>query len=356
MKGVVDLFYETLEFAIESKGSDIHITEGDVPYARIDGNLVQLKGFPIVTNEDMKLIFNKMNITEEQLTGLSYDGSYKYEDTRFRVHVFGTLHGWSMSLRLIPTEIPRFDDLHLPEVAKSFTQVHNGLILVTGTTGSGKSTTLSSLIQNINEEQNKRIITVEDPIEFVYTNAKSQIVQRQLGENFTSFSGAIKEAMRQDPDIILVGELRDLDTIKNAITLAETGHLVFGTLHTKSVSETFDRMIDVFPADQQQQIRTQIANVTQGILTQRLIKKEGGGRVPVVEAMVMTSGIKNIVAKSGNLSGIEDQILMNHTKNGSQTFIQSLASLVTKGLVNIDSAMKQAGNKEQQQKLREYVK
>lgn len=349
------MFFNTLEFAIESQGSDIHITEGSVPYVRADGRLIELQGFPIVTSEHIKGIFEEMKIKEEWLTGLSYDSSYQYQDTRFRVHVFKTMMGWSLSLRLIPTSIPKFNGLNLPQVIKNFTKAKNGLVLVTGVTGSGKSTTLASLIQNINEEQNKRIITVEDPIEFVYSDAKSQILQRQLGKDFTSFSGAIKEAMRQDPDIILVGELRDLDTIKNAITLAETGHLVFGTLHTKSVAETFDRVIDVFPSEQQKQIRVQLSSVIQGVITQRLVKKIGGGRAPISEVMVITSGIKNIIAQAGNLSGIEDQMLMNHSKNGSQTFIQSLAHLVREGLVDKEVALDEAGSIEEQEKLKSYL-
>jgi twitching motility protein PilT len=214
---------------------------------------------------------------------------------------------------------------------------------------------LASIIQNINEEQNKRIITIEDPIEFVYKDEKSLILQRQLGKDFISFDGAIKDAMRQDPDIILVGELRDLDTIKNAVSLAETGHLVFGTLHTKSVPETFDRIIDVFPSEQQKQIRVQISNVIQGIVTQSLIKKTGGGRVPVSEVMVMTAGIKNIISQAGKLSGIEDQMLMNHGKNGSQTFIQSLAFLVKEGLIEMKVALEEAGSQEEQAKLLSFL-
>lgn len=354
-RGGAILFFNTLDFAIESDGSDVHITEGRLPYVRIDGKLIELQGFPIVTSEVMSGIFKEMSINKEHLTGLSHDSSYEYNNVRFRVHVFKTMVGWSLSLRLIPTKIPNINGLHLPDAVKGFTKIKNGLVLVTGVTGSGKSTTLASIIQNINEEQNKRIITIEDPIEFVYKDEKSLILQRQLGKDFISFDGAIKDAMRQDPDIILVGELRDLDTIKNAVSLAETGHLVFGTLHTKSVPETFDRIIDVFPSEQQKQIRVQISNVIQGIVTQSLIKKTGGGRVPVSEVMVMTAGIKNIISQAGKLSGIEDQMLMNHGKNGSQTFTQSLAFLVKQGLIEMKVALEEAGSQEEQAKLLSFL-
>lgn len=252
----MSIFENVLEFSSEFKASDVHFTVGKVPSVRIDGTLMELEGFPKFTDEDFNVSLTVMGLREDwSWSNHSYDASYKYNDIRMRVHMFKGVSGWSISLRLIPKEVPKFDTLYLPDVIKRFTELKNGLVLVTGVTGSGKSTTLTSIIQMINEEQSKRIITIEDPVEFVYEDAKSVIVQRELGHNFENFGMAVKEAMRQDPDIIVVGELRDLDTIKNAITLAETGHLVFGTLHTKSVSETFDRIIDVFPTEQQKQIR-----------------------------------------------------------------------------------------------------
>lgn len=350
----MSIFKKVLEFSEEFKASDVHFTVGKVPCVRIDGSLIELEGFPVFTDVDFVNALETMNI-KTQWIGNSYDTSYRFNQNRMRVHLFLGISGWSISMRLIPSQVPKFEELGLPESIKQFTKLKNGLILVTGVTGSGKSTTLTSIIQMINETQSKRIITIEDPVEFVYEDVKSVIVQRELGHNFNDFSSAVKEAMRQDPDIIVVGELRDLDTIKNAITLAETGHLVFGTLHTKSVAETFDRIIDVFPNEQQKQIRHQISNVVEGIITQRLLKKTKGGRVPATEVLVMNNGTKNIISNSSGLSGIEDQILMNHQKNGSQTMLQSLAFLVKQGLIDIELAYEEAGTQENIQKLEQFL-
>ncbi|MCU7667079.1 type IV pilus twitching motility protein PilT [Bacillus thuringiensis] len=350
----MSIFKKVLEFSEDFKASDVHFTVGKVPCVRIDGSLIELEGFPIFTDVDFVNALETMNI-KTQWIGNSYDTSYRFNQNRMRVHLFLGISGWSISMRLIPSQVPKFEELGLPDSIKQFTKLKNGLILVTGVTGSGKSTTLTSIIQMINETQSKRIITIEDPVEFVYEDVKSVIVQRELGHNFSDFSSAVKEAMRQDPDIIVVGELRDLDTIKNAITLAETGHLVFGTLHTKSVAETFDRIIDVFPNEQQKQIRHQISNVVEGIITQRLLKKTMGGRVPATEVLVMNNGTKNIISNSAGLSGIEDQILMNHQKNGSQTMLQSLAFLVKQGLIDIELAHEEAGTQENIQKLEQFL-
>lgn len=351
----MSLFKKVLEFSEEVKASDVHFTVGKVPCVRIDGSLMELEGFPEFTDVDFIDALDTMDI-KSQWIGNSYDTSYRFKENRMRVHLFLGISGWSISMRLIPSTVPKFSSLYLPNSIKQFTKLKNGLVLVTGVTGSGKSTTLTSIIQMINEEQSKRIITIEDPVEFVYEDDKSVIVQRELGHNFSDFSSAVKEAMRQDPDIIVVGELRDLDTIKNAITLAETGHLVFGTLHTKSVAETFDRIIDVFPNEQQKQIRHQIANVVEGVITQRLLKKKKGGRIPATEVLVMTNGARNIISNSSGLSGIEDQILMNHQKNGSQTMIQSLAFLLKQNLIDINQAYEEAGSQDSIKKLEEFLK
>ncbi|MFP3726485.1 PilT/PilU family type 4a pilus ATPase [Priestia filamentosa] len=351
----MSLFKNVLEFSEEFKASDVHFSVGKKPCVRIDGSLIELEEFPIFTEENFLEAIEAMEIKTGWI-GNSFDASYRFNENRMRVHLFMGISGWSISMRLIPSTIPKFDSLELPNSIKQFTKLKNGLVLVTGVTGSGKSTTLTSIIQLINEEQSKRIITIEDPVEYVYKDVNSVIVQRELGHNFSDFSSAVKEAMRQDPDIIVVGELRDLETIKNAITLAETGHLVFGTLHTKSVAETFDRIIDVFPTEQQKQIRHQLSNVIEGVITQRLLKKKSGGRVPATEVLVMTNGARNIISNSSGISGIEDQILMNHQKNGSQTMLQSLAFLVDKGLIDIKLAYEEAGSKENIKKLEEFLK
>lgn len=349
------MFFDILNLGTQFNCSDIHLTQGKLPSVRVNGKLQELKNFPILRQDEIDDIFKEIGIFEGDIVDYSYDCSYKHGKTRFRVHIFYSMSGWSISLRVIPAEIPKFETLHLPKVIKKFTKFHNGLILVTGVTGSGKSTTLASIIDMINNEQSKRIITVEDPIEFVYSDKRSTIIQRELGKNVKSFSGSIKEAMRQDPDIMLVGELRDLDTIKNAITLAETGHLVFATIHTKSVAETFDRIIDVFPAEQQKQIRVQLSNTIKGIITQRLVTKKGGGRVPACEIMVMNNGIRSLVAQQGKIAGIEDQMLMNHNRNGSQIFLQSLAFLVKKGLIERKTALDNCATGEEEEKLIRFL-
>lgn len=344
------------DFAIEAEASDLHFVENRVPFIRHSGELIRLEGFPVIDGKLMDELLERLGVANQKDVLHGIDSSYEYKNTRFRVHVFKSLDGHSISLRLIPNKVPNFDDLNLPDALKRFTHLKQGLVLVTGITGSGKSTTLASLIELINRTQSKRIITIEDPVEFIYEDKKSFIIQRELGRNFDSFSNAVREGMRQDPDIVLVGELRDLETIQNAITISETGHLVFGTLHTKNVAESFDRIIDIFPPAQQQQIRSQLANVVEGIVSQRLVKRAGGGVVPLIELLVMTDGIRNIVRKAGQLSQINDQVSMNHSVNGSQTFVQSMASLYKKGLIDKKTALDECYSKEEEQRFLDLIK
>jgi twitching motility protein PilT len=246
----------------------------------------------------------------------------------------------AIALRLIPIKIPQFTDINLPLVLTKLSQLQSGLVLVTGVTGSGKSTTLATIIDEINRNYKKHIITIEDPIEFIHMHNKSIVNQREVGVDVNSFSSATKEAMREDPDIILLGELRDLDTIANAITMAETGHLVFGTLHTRSVSDTVDRLIDVFPPNQQDQIRIQFANSIEVIICQALLPKIGGGRVPCCEIMFQTDAMKSLIKEHANPNAIIDQMLMESKKTGSQTVIQSLAWLITNKLITKENALR----------------
>lgn len=332
---------EILKIAVELDVSDVHLTEGLRPNVRMDGVLNELKQFPVCTPEMLHL-YAKDILTEnnykEYKAEKYLDSSLEMHDTRFRVHVYRQMGMDALALRLIPKEIPAFEDINLPDVIKGFTKLNNGLILVTGITGSGKSTTLASLIGEINHTQKKHIVTIEDPIEFVHEHKLSMINQREVGSDVNNFPDAVKAAMREDPDVLLVGEMRDLETISNAITMAESGHLVFGTLHTRSASETVDRIIDVFPPGQQEQVRMQLSNSIAGIVSQTLLPSVKGGRIPSVEVMVPDDAIRNLIRKPSGPNAVLDNIRSNSRKNGGQTAIQSLAELYVKGLITQETA------------------
>lgn len=335
------LIYDIFNEAIKRNASDIHLTKNSPPILRIYGELFLLKNYGIMTEEILArqveelLDDNNMQKYREQKF---IDFSMKYNESRFRMHIYRQQNSDAFSLRLIPMKIPKIDDLGLPKVIKKFTLLKNGLVLVTGTTGSGKSTTLAAIIDDINEHQQKHIITVEDPIEFVHSHKSSIINQKEVGQDIRNFTEAVTAAMREDPDILLLGEMRDLETIANAITMAETGHLVFATLHTKSVAETVDRIIDMFPPNQQQQIRIQLANVLQGIISQQLLPKIGGGRVPACEIMIVTDGIRSMIKEHQPPNAINDHIQMKHRELGCQTIYQAVAKLYKDGLISAETA------------------
>lgn len=331
-----------LDIAIEKNASDIHLTNNINPVLRVDGELEVLNEFDI-NNKDLLESYTKELFSEDDLENYKknkyLDGSFQYKDSRFRVHIYRQMESDAIALRLIPTEIPSFSELNLPISLRKFTNLESGLVLIVGVTGSGKSTTLAAIIDEINNNYKKHIITVENPVEFVHSHKKSIINQREVGLDVIDFSDAVKSAMREDPDILLVGELRDLETIRNAVTMAETGHLVFGTLHTRSVAETADRLIDVFPPNQQDQVRIQLSNSIQGIVSQELLPKVGGGRVPCCEVMFATDAIRSLIREQASPNSIIDQMLMNSRKNGSQTKAQSLANLVVNGLITREVAL-----------------
>lgn len=332
-----------LDRAVELGASDIHLTNNLYPTFRIDGVLTQDDTFPKSTPELLERYTKEVLVEEhrweQHIKELSMDSSLSHGEMRYRVHTFRQSGLDACVLRLIPTNIPDFKDIGMPEVVRSFATVRNGLVLVTGVTGSGKSTTLAALIGEINATQKKHIVTVEDPIEFKHDHKLSVINQREVGEDVHSFSDAVSAAMREDPDILLVGEMRDLETISNAITMAESGHLVFGTLHTKSASESVDRIVDVFPPEQQEQIRMQLANSIEGIVSQDLLPRVGGGRVPSVEVMVANDAIRNLIRNPAGPNAINDQIQQNNSTLGSQTRIQSLAKLLIDGLISRETAI-----------------
>lgn len=333
------MWLETLvRDAIRYGASDIHLTAGRYPTLRIKGYLKTFTGGRLVTKTDLLESMQRLGLSLQKFEEQKYlDSGWGVDERRLRLHYYMTSDGPALSIRLLPRDIPKFEDLHLPEVVKKFVKYRNGLVIVTGATGSGKSTTLASLIEYVNETMNKKIVTVEDPIEYVYEDKKSLIVQRELGSHVNKFDDAVKQAMREDPDILLVGELRDLETMRSALTMAETGHLVFGTLHTRGAVESINRIIDVFPAEQQEQIRVQLANVVKGIISQQLITcKRTMERVPLCEVLVMNDAAKGIIAGKGHLSSLRDNIQQNHQRLRSQTFVQSAADLLKRRLIDMD--------------------
>lgn len=342
-------FEKILNTSIEMGASDIHITNKINPVVRVDGELKKLDEFEINTSELIRE-FVKGLISDEQFQEFieekELDSSITYGDVRFRIHLFTQSNSDAIALRIIPKEIPKFIDLGIPSVIKKFTTLNNGLVLITGSTGSGKSTTLASIIDEINNNYSKHIITIEDPVEYIHSHKKSIINQREIGSDVKDFYRAVRAAMREDPDILLVGEMRDLDTIQNAITMAETGHLVFGTLHTKSVAETVSRIIDIFPPEQQDQVRTQLASSIKGIVSQRLLPKIGGGRVPSCEVMIINDAIKSHIRENANTNSILDQVQLNSKKLGSQTSEQALAKLVVDKKITMETAKHGMSSKE----------
>jgi twitching motility protein PilT len=330
---------DLLRFAIERHASDLHLSAGEPPMVRIQGDLVRIDHPALLPDETHRLIFEVMNDGQRRhfQEHLEVDFAYTLgEGARFRVNAFMHDRGEGAVFRQIPEKIPRLDDLGLPPILKTLAQAEKGLVLVTGPTGSGKSTTLAAMIDAINETMAGHILTLEDPIEFVHKPKKSLVNQREVGSQTKSFKSALRSALREDPDVILVGELRDLETMSLALTAAETGHLVFGTLHTASAPKTIDRIIDVFPTDQQAQVRTMLSESLLGVVAQMLVKKKGGGRQAALEILLGTPAVKNLIRE-----GKTHQLLsvMQVTgKLGMQTLEASLVDLVTAGVITLEEA------------------
>ena len=327
-----------LELAFEKNASDIHLTTGKPVVFRIDGELVEMEG-PRVMPDDIKefaypLFKDNQRLVDEFEKNGEIDFSFSLKGrSRFRVNVFQQRGSMAVAMRLLPFVIPQPEELGLPDAVKEFCHLKRGLVLVTGATGSGKSTTLASLINLINQNYKKHIITLEDPIEYLHRHNKSVVNQRELGSDTISYSNALRAALRQDPDVILVGEMRDLETISTAITAAETGHLVFSTLHTNSAPATIDRIVDVFPPYQQQQIRVQLANVIEGVISQQLIHKDGDvGRVAAFEVMMANPAIRNMIRE--NKAHQLTSFMQINKRNGMQTMDDALFDLRLKGLIS----------------------
>ncbi len=325
-----------LTYAKKQKCSDIHISTGSAPMLRIDGDISVIPDAPTLDQNAVMVILNSiMNDVQKKIYAekLELDFSIKIVgDLRFRVNAFRTIYGPAAVFREIPTEIKSLSMLSAPEVIRSMASFKKGLVLVVGPTGSGKSTTLAAIIDQINSNSAHHIITIEDPVEFVHKNKKSLINQREVGNSTLSFSNALRSALREDPDVILVGELRDVETIHLALTAAETGHLVLGTLHTSSSAQTINRIIDVFPSEDKPVIRTMLSTSIKAIVSQRLLKKEGGGRCAAYEIMIANSSIRNLI-REDKIPQMNSIIELSK-KSGMCLMKDSINDLVIKGIIS----------------------
>lgn len=341
---------ELLHLVIERKGSDLHLKVGRPPLLRIAGKIVPTELEKLSPEHTKNLLYSIMNPYQIQKFEEEWeiDFSYGLKDlARFRVNAFFQRGVVGAVLRMIPYKIPSIDELGLPPILKDLSLKPQGLILVTGPTGCGKSTTLASMIDYINNHRQCHIITVEDPIEFIYKDQQAEINQRELGLDTKTFATALRHILRQDPDVILVGEMRDMETMATVISAAETGHLVFSTLHTIDATQSIDRIIDSFPANQQQQIRLQLSRTLQGVISQRLVRRiDGQGRCAAIEIMINSPTIRKLI-EEGNISQIKKAIESSSTYYRMQTLNQSLVALVKNGIISEQEALSASGNPEE---------
>src|ERR1700732_4512903 len=340
---------DLLRRAVESRASDLHLKVGNHPYLRVDGILNGLTDVPRITPEEMlSMAFSMMTKRQKQKFKETAELDMAYGVAglgRFRVNVFQQRGHVGIVLRVIPTKIRTAEELNLPSVIGRICEEQRGLVLVTGTTGSGKSTTLAAMIDRINANRSDHLITIEDPIEFLHRDKRSFINQREVEVDTANFSTALRAALRQDPDVILVGEMRDLETISTALLAAETGHLVLSTLHTLDATETIQRIIAVFPPPEQKQIRLQLAGTLKAVISQRLVRKaDGSGRVPAVEVMICTGYIRDCIINPDKTRMIRDAIAAGTSQYGMQTFDQSLFDLYSRNLITLEEALMRASN------------
>ncbi|HEX4961586.1 MAG TPA: type IV pilus twitching motility protein PilT [Thermoanaerobaculia bacterium] len=340
---------DLLKIAVERKASDLHLKVGGHPVIRVDGDLTALGDLKRLMQEDtIAMAFSMMNARQKQRfkEELELDIAYSVPGLgRFRCNVFQQRGAVGLVLRVIPARIQSIRELMLPPVLERICEERRGLILCTGTTGSGKSTSLAAMIDYINSTRTEHIITVEDPIEFLHRDKKSIVNQREIDVDTHSFAGALRAALRQDPDVILVGEMRDYETIETALLAAETGHLVFSTLHTLDATETVNRIISVFPPHHQKQIRIQLSQVLKSVISLRLVPRaDGMGRVPAAEVLISTAYIRECIENKEKTKYIREQISLGTSQYGMQTFDQSLFQLYKSGLITLDEALKRATN------------
>ena len=333
-----------LEECVRRNASDLHIQYGLPPVLRVDGALFPINNTPRLNEEMLQsLIFATLDEDQQKIyqKDKEYDYSFAFGDiARFRVNAFHERGKMAAAFRLIPNKISPIEELGLPGVVSSFADFPRGLVLVTGPTGSGKSTTLAAIIDKINHEKSKHIITIEDPIEFTHKSIRSVIVQREVHYDTFSFAAALRSVLREDPDVVLIGEMRDLETIQAAITIAETGHLVLATLHTNSAAQSIDRMVDVFPSHQQPQVRSQLSNMLQAICSQRLVPTISGGRIAATEIMIANTGIRSLI-REGKTFQI-DTAIQTGADQGMQTMDRTLAKMVQSGTITYEVAREYA--------------
>lgn len=340
---------DILKVSVERRASDLHLKVGSPPVLRIDGRLVPMVEQKRLTQEDVvKLAFSMMSQAQKDRFKQKNESDFAYGVPglgRFRVNVFMQRGTVGLVMRAIPTKMASIEELNLPPVIGKLAEETRGMILVTGTTGSGKSTTLASIIDSINSSRTEHIMTIEDPIEFLHRDKRSLVNQREIGMDTESFALALRSAMRQDPDIILVGEMRDFDTISVGLTAAETGHLVLSTLHTVDATETINRIISVFPPYQQKQVRLQLASVLKGVISQRLVPRaDGNGRVPACEVLVVTATVRECIIDPDKTRHIHDFIAAGTSQYGMQTFDQSLFGLFKSGFITYEEALRRSSN------------
>ncbi len=330
---------ELLAFAVKNGASDIHISSGLPPLIRIDGEMRRIKVDPLTSNVVHDMIYDIMLDSQRKEFEERLEADFAFEIAsvaRFRVNAYNQARGPAAAFRTIPTEVLSLEDINAPPIFRTLSEKHRGLVLVTGPTGSGKSTTLAAMVDYVNHSKKGHILTIEDPIEFVHQSHNCLVNQREVGRHTQSFNNALRSALREDPDVVLVGEMRDQETISLALTAAETGHLVFGTLHTSSAAKTIDRIIDVFPAGEKEMVRAMLSESLEGVIAQRLLKKPEGGRVAAYEIMVGTPAIRNLIreAKVPQIYGM----IQTGRDAGMVTMDQSLDDLVSRNLVTRETA------------------
>ncbi len=337
---------ELLTFAVKSNASDLHLSSSMPPLIRIDGEIKRINIDPLTSEEVRAMLYDMMNDSQRKRFEEFFETDFSISlpnVARFRVNAFNQLKGPSAVFRSIPSVVVTLEEINAPSIFNTLAMTHKGLILVTGPTGSGKSTTLCAMVDLINQQRRAHILTIEDPIEFVHTSKNCVINQRELNEHTLSFDAALKSSLREDPDVILVGEMRDLETIRLALTAAETGHLVLATLHTTSAAKSIDRIVDVFPGNEKGMIRSMLSESLEGVISQALLKKPEGGRVAAWEIMIGTRAIRNLI-RENKIPQMYSVIQTSHAL-GMQTMDQCLLDLLRRGMITIDTARERALDK-----------